>query len=276
MTRGLFGCVAACCLLSAAAVHAAEEDFGEDRFTLSVGAYDVFRYDSIALLTSSEFGAGLALSPEDVLGLNSEQTVLRVEGTWNIRPAHALTFSWFDITSTNSLSVDTEFSWVDREGNEITIPVGASVESKLSYDILKVGYLWRFYTSDKVQLSAGAGLHMTDVKLSVEAETTVSDLNATTGETSVPLPVVSFALGYTVTPRFGWYLRAEVFALSFDDWSGTYNDALLGAEYRLWKNLGVGAALSSNSLRVLEEKAETRFEFNNRISGVLFFLRGHF
>ncbi len=139
MTRGLLGCAAACCLLSTAAVHAAEEDFGEDKFTLSVGAYDVFRYDSTALLTSREFGAGLALSPEDVLGLNSQQTVLRVEGTWNFRPTHALIFSWFDIAATNSLTVETEFSWVDGDGNAITVPVGASVGSKLDYDILKLG-----------------------------------------------------------------------------------------------------------------------------------------
>jgi len=276
MTRGLVGCAAACCLFSAVVVHAADADFGDERFTLAVGAYDVFRYDSTALLTSRDFGAGLALSPEDVLGLDSRQTVLRVEGTWKIRPTHALTFSWFDITTANNLTIETEFSWVDDDGNVITVPIGASVASRLDYDILKLGYLWSFYTSEKVTLSAGAGLHMTDVRLALEAETTGSDLSTSTGQTSVPLPVVSFALGYAVTPKFNWYLKAEVFALSFDDWSGSYNDALLGVEYRLWRNLGVGAALSSNSLRVLEEKAETRFEFNNRISGVLFFLRGHF
>lgn len=276
MIRGLVGCLAAWSLLSNSTVIAAEGDFSEDKFTLAVGAYDVFRYDSTALLTSRDFGVGLALSPEDLLGLDSRQTVLRLEGTWHIHPSHALTFSWYDINSSNSLSVERDFEWVDNDGNAITIPVGASVSSSLDYDIFKVGYLWNFYDSDKVRLSAGAGLHMTDITLTLNAETTVSDLNASRGKTTVPLPVVSFALNYHVTPRFGWYLKAEVFALSFDDWSGAYNDALLGVEYRLWKRLGIGAALSSNSLRILEEKPKTRFEFENRINGILLFLRGHF
>ena len=37
--------------------------------------------------------------------------------------------------------------------------------------------------------------------------------------------------------------------------------------------LGIGAALSSNSLRILEEKPKTRFEFENRINGILLFIQ---
>lgn len=73
---------------------AVENERGDEKFTLSVGAYEVFRYDSTALLTNRDVGVGLAFSPEDLLGLDSRQTVLRLEGQWRFRPAHALTLSW--------------------------------------------------------------------------------------------------------------------------------------------------------------------------------------
>lgn len=275
MIRRFVGCLSLFSVLSVPAF-ATENDPFEEQFTLTVGAYKVFRYDSTALLASREFGVGLAFSPEDLLGLDSRQTVLRLEGAWHFRPSHALTFSWYDITSTNSLSIERDFEWVDEDGNAITIPVGASVGSKLDYDIVKLGYLWNFYDSEKVTLSAGAGLHRTDITLAIDAETTSSGVNASRATTAVPLPVVSFALDYRVTPRFGWYVKTEVFVLSFDDWTGSYDDAMVGVEYRAWKGLGIGAALSSNSLRIVEEKPDTRFEFENRITGIMLFLRGHF
>lgn len=276
MIRELVGCFAAFAILSSPAVFAAEKEFTDEKFTLAIGAYGVFRYDSNALLTSRDFGVGLAFSPEDLLGLDSRQTVLRLEGTWLFRPSHALTFSWYDISSSNSISVERDFEWVDQDGNTITIPIGASVGSRLDYNILKLGYSWSFYNSEKVRLSAGAGLHMTEITLGLNAETTSTGVNASSGKTTLPLPVVSFALNYQVTPRFSWYLKSEVFALSFDDWRGAYDDATVGVEYRVMEWLGIGVALNNNSLRVIEENPDTRFEFENRINGAMLFLRGHF
>ena len=276
MIRELVGCFAAFAILSSPAVFAAEKEFTDEKFTLAIGAYGVFRYDSNALLTSRDFGVGLAFSPEDLLGLDSRQTVLRLEGTWLFRPSHALTFSWYDISSSNSISVERDFEWVDQDGNTITIPIGASVGSRLDYNILKLGYSWSFYNSEKVRLSAGAGLHMTEITLGLNAETTSTGVNASSGKTTLPLPVVSFALNYQVTPRFSWYLKTEVFALSFDDWRGAYDDATVGVEYRVMEWLGIGVALNNNSLRIVEENPDTRFEFENRINGAMLFLRGHF
>lgn len=248
----------------------------DERFALAAGGYKVFRYNSSALLTDRETGLGLGFSPEDVLGLESRQTIARLAGSWRFRPRHSLGLAWYRLSSTNSLGIDREIDWIDENGDPITIPVDARVGSRLDYEIVKLGYLWNFYQSDKVQLSAGAGLHVTDVSLELDAETTSTGRNARRGATLVPLPVVSFDVNYLVSPKFAWYLKADLFALSFDDWSGTYSDLLVGAEYRVWKPVGIGLALNSNSLRVVEETPDTRFAFENRISGLLLYLRWYF
>jgi len=254
----------------------ASADEPEERFTLSVGAYSVFRFDSSAMLTSRDFDLGVAFNPQNALGLDSTQTVLQLNAGYRFNSRHAMEISWYRIATDSSLSLRDEIEWVDENGDPITIPIGAFVSSNLKYEIAKIGYLWRFYDSDKVSLSAGAGLHVTQVELDLRAESTSSGVSASRGDTSLPLPVISFSLGYSMSPRFGWFLKTEVFALSFDDLSGTYNDTQLGIEYRLWDKVGIGAALGNNAFRVVEESGRTRFEYDNRITGALLYLRGYF
>lgn len=260
-------------MFSSTAASASELD---DRFWLSAGAYSVFRYDSSAMLTSRRFDLGVAFNPQSTLGLDSTQTVLQLNAGYRFNTRHALEVSWYRISTNSRAVLQDEIEWVDENGDPITIPIDASVSSSLEYEITKLGYLWRFYESEKVALSAGAGLHSTRVTLDLRADSTSSGVSASRADTSLPLPVVSFRVDYSLSPRLGWFLKAEVFALSFDDWTGTYDDVQLGIEYRLWDRIGVGAALGNNALRAVEDDGSTRFEYDNRITGALLYLTGYF
>ena len=255
---------------------AGTEDDSFDRFTVSLGGYHVLRYNSFALLTNRPSGVGVGINPEETLGLDAKQTVFRADLRYRFNPRHALTFSWFDINANNGLTIETELEWVDENGDPITIPVGASVSSSLNYEIWKLGYLWTFYDSDKVRISAGAGLHTTSVSLSLDADTTSSGASASRGDTTLPLPVLSFEMAYLIQPRLQWFARAELFAISVGDWSGTYDDIVLGIEYRLLDNLSIGTAIGNNSLSAKEKKSGSLFEYENRITGALFYLQGNF
>lgn len=256
--------------------HAHAIDAEPDKFRIAVGGYSIFRADSTISLTEPNLGAGVSINPSDALGVDSEQSVARLDGHFRFNEKHSLTFSWYRISSTGNKTIDEEIDWVDENGNEITIPVGARVDTNFEYNILKVGYLWSFYHSDKVELGVGGGLHLTQVKLGLEAETTSSGISAEDAAVTVPLPVLSFAMKYNVTPKFSWYLKSEVFAISFDDWQGTYTDNTLGLEYRVWRHIGLGIGLGSNALQITEETDKTKFTYDNRLSGVMFFMSGYF
>ena len=92
----------------------------------------------------------------------------------------------------------------------------------------------------------------------------------------MPLPVVSFALNYAVTPKFHWTIKGEAFALKFEDWNGVYTDMTLAMEYRALKNIGLGIGISSNSLQVTEDTSDHKFTFNNQITGVLIYAAAYF
>jgi len=90
------------------------------------------------------------------------------------------------------------------------------------------------------------------------------------------LPVLSFGLNYRVTPKFQWYLKSEFFALKFADWDGVFTDTTLGMEYRAWDHIGLGLGISSESLKLTEKSSDYTFNYDNRLTGALFYVAGYF
>jgi hypothetical protein len=263
---------AASILLGFSDVHAQDVD----KFKFSAGVFSVFKHDSTMSLTSASVGLGVSFSPEDSLGWKGEQSVLRLDGRYRFTDKHSLSMSWYSISSDGERSIQKDIEWLGRDGNVITIPVGASVNSSLDYDIVKLAYLWSFYHSDKVELSVGAGIHLTDIGVKLEASVTDNGVSASNADMLAPLPVVSFRLGYSVTSKLSWFLQTELFAISVGDWDGTYSDLQLGIEYQLLQNMGVGIGLGSNALKLLEETDKSRFDYDNRISGINLFISANF
>jgi len=120
-------------------VHA--EELVPDKFKIALGGYTLVRYDSALSLTEPNLGAGISINPEATLGLDNEQTVLRLTGHYRFSKKHALTYSWYSINSHGNKSIEEEIEWLDENGDPITIPVGASVDTNLDFDLFKVGYL---------------------------------------------------------------------------------------------------------------------------------------
>jgi len=253
------------------------EETEPDKFRFAIGGYAVVKYQSNISLTDPDLGAGISLNPQDTLGMDFETTVLRIEGYYRFHPKHALTYSWYSIDSTGSKTINKEINWVGPGGENIVIPVGANVVSSLEYDIFKVGYLWSFHHTDKIELGFGAGLHVTRLKMDMDASLTNPPRQSPQNvNTTIPLPVFSLVLQYTVTPKFHWYLKSEAFVMKFDNWTGSYRDATLGMEYRFWRNVALGAGLSSNSLEIEEDDPNYRLNFDNSISGGLLYLATYF
>lgn len=254
----------------------AEEQIA-DKFRIAIGGYTIPSMDTTISLTEATLGAGVSISPQDTLGLDTQYTVLRLDGYYRFNKKHSLTYSWYSINSRGSKILEEEFTWLDENGNTITIPIGASAQTQLDYDIFKLGYSWSFYHSNKVELAAGGGLHITKVAINLNVNDTLQGAIDTKDiKTTVPLPVLSVGLTYHASPKFHWYLKSEAFALAFEDWEGVYTDSALGLEYRFWKNLGLGAGLGSNALKVIEKTGEYKFSYDNRIAGLMLYVAGYF
>lgn len=248
----------------------------DDKFEIAVGGYSVDRYESAVSLTETNLGAGISISPRDTLGLDGEQTVLRLDGLYRFNSKHAMTFSWFRINADASKTLVDDIEWVDENGDTVIIPTGTSISSSLGYDIYKLGYLWSFYRSDKVELAAGAGLHMAEVRVGLNVDSAIISSGLRTAKSNLPMPVLSFMLDYNITPKLDWFLRTQIFALDLGEWRGAYSDVELGMKYQLFDHIGLGVGVGSNGLGIVREYDDSRFEFENRVVGLHFFVSANF
>lgn len=247
-----------------------------ERVYVSLGGYSVFRADSTMSLVEKNLGVGAALSPTDTLGLDIETTVLKLDAHYRISPTSHIAASWYRFDTDSSKTLRTSVDWVDPDGNQITIDAGSEVSSSMLYDIVKVGYYWSFHHTDKVELSFGGGLHISKFEVDLDVKTD-STGNPTTQESrrvahTVPLPTLGIALNYRINPSLYWFLKAEGFYMKYDDWDGSYSETQLGIEYAIMDNVGIGAALASDSLSASETTSAYKFEYDNKLNGINLFV----
>ena len=259
-----------------ASVHADDKHAMNEKWYLSAGGYSVFRADTTLSLVERNVGAGAAIRPGDTLGLDLEETVLRLEGHYRFTPRSQIVASWFQVESDASKVLQKDIDWVDQGGNSTTVAAGSTVSSSLGYEIMKASYFYSFYHNDKVELMAGGGLHVSRFNIDLDVKTdpsgTVSAQETRNAAHTVPLPTVGFGLNYRVNPKLYWFLKAEGFYLEYDDWKSLFSEMQVGMEYNVWRNLGVGVGLATNNLNVTETAPQYTFRYDNRLSGANLFL----
>ncbi|MBV1916258.1 MAG: DUF2490 domain-containing protein [Pseudomonadales bacterium] len=244
----------------------------DNKIKLSIGAYVVAEADTYFSLTERDVGLGISISPHDTLGTDFEQSVFQLDGSYRFNEEDAVKVSWYKISSSGGNEVSKEFTWLDEDGNEITIGAGSESSSKLDFEIVDLAYLWTFYNSDKVELRASAGLHITRLGIEIEVTNTGTSTKTTGERVAVTIPLPTFGLGvsYHITPQWRWHAQANLFAIRYDDWRGSYSDVEFLLEYQPADNFSVGMGVGSNKLKLTEETSDHIFSFDNRLTGFLF------
>ncbi|AUM12854.1 hypothetical protein Kalk_10665 [Ketobacter alkanivorans] len=249
------------------------------RTKLSLGYFAVMKADTYILATEREAGAGVSVNPADTFGTDLEQSVFRFDGKYRINSEHAMSLTWYRISSRGVNTLDQDVEWIDSDGNEYTISAGASVDTDLDYNIFKLSYLWSFYHNDKVELYTSAGIHGTTFEVDLDVENNVgasSTQEARRMSSTIPLPNFGLGVQYSITPKLSWFLQADLFAMRYEDWSGSFSDLQFAIEYQVLDYLGLGIGVGSTGLNITETTDTYRFAYENKLSGVNFYLTSAF
>lgn len=253
-----------------------ETSTASEKFRLSLGSNTIYRADNSLSLTERNLGTGVSISPTETLGVDMEISVFKLDSHYKISEDKRIELSWYKIDNDASTTLDSDINWINDAGEEVTIEAGTSISSSLTYSITKAGYYWSFYQSDKVELTFGGGLHITEFEVGIDSisrpDSETSDTSARKAASTVPLPSVGLGLNYQVSPKLSWFLKTEGFALTFDEWNGSYTAMQLGVDYKVTKNFGAGIALSSDNLSVKHVTDEHIFKYDNKLNGINIYL----
>lgn len=255
---------AACLLLFSVSATAASHD--DHRFSLSLGVFITDR-DTEAELDGT-LTEGTPTDFESDLGLDSSDTVFRVDGYFKFNERHRLDFSVFDLSRDASQQISRDIQWGDT-----LYTIDTVIETDLSLEIYKLGYTYSFMRSDKGYLGGTAGLYVADSKASLSEENVGS---AEVGELTAPLPVIGLRGEYALSDRWSFRASGEFFFIEYDDIDGSLIDIYAGLDYRVLDNLSIGVGFNSVTIDVDASQNDFEGGLDWQYSGGLAFFKFDF
>ena len=217
-----------------------------ETFSLSAG-YFISDVD-----TSLRLGAGLGvdIDLEDLLGLDSTNSVFRVGGLWRFtdNQRHRLDLSWFSLSRDSTLEILGDITFENDEGEEITIGAGTTVDSFFDLDIYQLSYSYSFFQDDRLDLAAGIGLYIMPIDLGLSTSGFVNE--RASADFTAPLPVLGLRMDVALTPR--WYIRTgtQVFYVEYENFTGSILSFAAAVEYKPWEHVGIGVGFDTLRINI--------------------------
>jgi hypothetical protein len=219
----------------------AEEPVFRQKWYFNVGSA-ITEYSTDASVGFGE-SFGTFLRVEDDLGIESDESIFRLEGLYRFNEKHALEVGYWsaDRSGTRSLDLDVEFDGVIYEA-------GAVISSELDARYVRLGWRGSLIRSDRGEAGFSAGLSTFGFDASIEGVGFISD-PAGGGESGViraeqnvfvPAPTVGLFVNYVLYPGLVLRAEADYLDIEFDDYEGTLSEVLLGLDWYITRHFGIG------------------------------------
>lgn len=195
-----------------------------------------------ALDTSFRIGSGVGLDidVEEMLGLETSDTVFRTDALWRFSEnrRHRLDFTWFSFKRDGNRQILDDITIEDKDGNPITITAGTNVEASFDMDIYELAYSYSFIQDDRIDLAAGIGIYVMPMDYGLNASGAIE--TGGSEKFTAPLPVVGLRMDIAVTPKWFFRTATQVFYLEYEKFTGSVLEFRAAVEYKPWQHVGIG------------------------------------
>ncbi len=239
----------------------------DTKFSLSIGVFLADRNSK----TRVDGTAGLEGTPVDLegdLALDRSDSVFRIDGYYRFNKKHRLDFSVFDLSRTASKVIEKDIQWDDT-----LFPIDTTVDSDFDLVIYKLAYTWSFMRRDKGYLGLTAGLYIADFGTRLEAEA-IGALES--DEVTAPLPVFGLRGQYDFTEKLSFRASGELFALEYEEYSGSLYDIYAGLDYQFFKHVAIGIGINAVKLNIGVSKDRFNGDIDWRYDGGMIFFKFDF
>jgi len=260
----LMSAVALMCLDIPTAMAQSDDD---TKFSLSIGVFLTDR-SSKTRVDGTAGMDGTEVDLEGDLGLNRSDSVFRIDGYYRFNQKHRLDFSVFDLSRTASKVIQKDIEW-----NDTLFPIDTTVNSDFDLAIYKIAYTWSFMRKDKGYLGVTAGLYIADFGTRLEAEA-IGELESS-GFTA-PLPVIGLRGQYDFTEKLSFRASGEIFAIEYEDYSGSLYDIYAGLDYQFFKHVAIGIGVNAVKINIGISKERFNGDIDWRYDGGMVFFKFDF
>jgi hypothetical protein len=213
----------------------------DDDWVLSIGGYlTEFRTDA-SVGSGSVFGT--TIRAEDDLGIDDDQSVVRVSGFHRFNDRHALGFGAWSLNRDGNATIDDQ---IEFEGN--LFDVGADLSSRFDTGWLRVDWQYSLMRTDRGEAGFKVGISAYQFDLKLDGQATVSDGAGGTileevraaEDLLAPVPTVGMFINYAFRPNLVLRVHADFFDLEVSDLEGRLVDTTFQLEWYFSRRVGVG------------------------------------
>jgi len=239
----------------------------DDRFSISLGAFVTDR-STDTQLDSDMLGKGTVIDFEDDLGLDSSDTVFRIDGHYQFSQKHRVNFSVFDLSRDSSATILREIQYGEK-----VFPIDTVVNTSFDLNIYKLAYTYSLMQRDSGYLGVTLGIHIADSKIGLDEQGLGQyELSSITA----PLPVIGLRGEYEFTDRLTLGASGELFAFEFDNVDGQLVDLYVGIDYQIIDHIALGLGFNSVHFDVDAKKTNFSGSLDWQYSGALLFFKVDF
>ncbi|UCH21114.1 MAG: hypothetical protein JSU83_21805 [Deltaproteobacteria bacterium] len=252
-----------------------ESEYGPwKKFSISLGGF-IAEMDTTVRLDSKSLVLGAIIDAEEIFDLDEDIRVVRSDGHYRFsrNGRHRFDFTYYDLSrdATRTLSQDIQIG-------ETEFNIGDTVDTKFGLVFFKAAYAYSFLMNEALDISASAGLFMTDVELEVVTTTTgIDEVQALL----IPLPVIGLRANFALTPKLILKESLDLFYLKYKSFKGHLLDLNLALEYRIWKHVGLGLGYEASRIEISagddeDDPLDLEGRLDFRYNGIVFYAAYYF
>lgn len=245
-------------------VAAAQDDH---KFSLSLGVFLTDRNSDTQIGVEGQ-PVGTPVDLEVDLGLDTSDSVFRIDGYYKFNERHRVDFSAFDLSRNAVQEISREIDW---NGN--IYPVNTTVTGDFDLNIYKVAYTWSFMRREKGYLGVTGGLYIAEIGTRLSAPN-IADRDG--GSITAPLPVLGLRGEYQFSDKWTFRASGEVFGLKYDEFDGSLIDLYAGIDYQISDRTSLGLGVNSVTIDLGIDATELNGELDWRYDGGLIFFKFDF
>jgi hypothetical protein len=201
------------------------------------------RYDDSAGNPGTRFGAARELGMQETKNQGWLDMMIRVA------PRHRVLAEYYQLTRTGDKALAVPISFGDSN-----FPQGTRVLSEMDLRTLGMTYLYSPLRREKVELAAGLGIHLLQVKGSLEAP---AQFQREQLDTAGPFPSLVVDGTWRITRRFSLNGTFHYLTVHTSEADGDYMSWRANLQYRGWRNLAIGAGYFGTRFKV--DSTDTSF-----------------
>lgn len=250
--------------------HAAEADLNkwDKRITLRGGA---LLYNMSGDFSSNKEDRPKYTVDMDDLGLEDDYVTVFLSGSLRLGERWRLHLDYFGYHEDSTKRSDFEFEYDD-----VFIPVGATVDSKLDIDVYVANLSYDIYQSNRSRISFGLGAHVADLDLEISGEARSGDITLPLGEGDedllAPLPNIYVSGAYAIRENLILNYAGGWMSLSYGDYDGDLLFARGGLEYWPFEHVGFGAGYVYTKANIDYDPGHKKETYDIKMPGPVVYL----